>query len=153
MGFELSDDRIGGENDARVESLQEDYDHLGLRGGLVHNGATYGEGNLIGPTTRPDGGNGIATEFNLGGPDNLFQNWGQHFNEVASAELPSEELFEIGAGDDFGWPYCFHDRARPHLRACAGGRTSARGLDKPPVRENQTFGVAAASFHQAWRSW
>ena len=31
MGFELSPDRIAVENDARVESLQEDYDHLGLQ--------------------------------------------------------------------------------------------------------------------------
>ena len=31
MGFELSADRISVENDARVESLQEDYHHLGLQ--------------------------------------------------------------------------------------------------------------------------
>ena len=31
MGFELSADRIAVENDARVESLQEDYHHLGLQ--------------------------------------------------------------------------------------------------------------------------
>lgn len=44
------------------------------------------------------------------GRDQLFQNWPALYNDTASAENPSEELVEIHDGDDFGWPYCYHDR-------------------------------------------
>lgn len=43
------------------------------------------------------------------GRDQLAQNWGDLFTERQSAEKPSEELVRIEAGDDFGWPYCYHD--------------------------------------------
>src|SRR5262249_27870665 len=26
-----------------------------------------------------------------------------------SAEAPAEELFQVNAGDDYGWPYCYFD--------------------------------------------
>ncbi len=44
------------------------------------------------------------------GRDQLFQNWGDLYDAEAGAELPSEKLVEIRQGDDFGWPYCYHDR-------------------------------------------
>lgn len=43
------------------------------------------------------------------GRDQLFGNWSEKFTEQQNAEMPSEEFVAINAGDDFGWPYCFHD--------------------------------------------
>jgi len=43
------------------------------------------------------------------GRDQLAANWSQFFDDGQSAEKPSEELVHIEAGDDFGWPYCYHD--------------------------------------------
>jgi glucose/arabinose dehydrogenase len=43
------------------------------------------------------------------GRDQLYQNWGELYDSVASAELPSEELMRLERGADFGWPYCYHD--------------------------------------------
>jgi glucose/arabinose dehydrogenase len=45
------------------------------------------------------------------GRDQLLQNWGSKgYTENDSAEKPSEIFVEIRQGDDFGWPYCYHDR-------------------------------------------
>ena len=44
------------------------------------------------------------------GRDAVNTLWPDHYNEDANAELPSEELFRLTAGTDFGWPYCYHDR-------------------------------------------
>jgi len=43
------------------------------------------------------------------GRDLLHGNWPALFSEAQNAELPSEELFLVSAGDDFGWPYCYWD--------------------------------------------
>lgn len=43
------------------------------------------------------------------GRDQLFQNWSQYFDAEDGAEKPSEEFVQIEQGDDFGWPYCYHD--------------------------------------------
>lgn len=43
------------------------------------------------------------------GRDQLFQNWSQYFDAEDGAEKPSEEFVQIQQGDDFGWPYCYHD--------------------------------------------
>ncbi|MFQ5689946.1 MAG: PQQ-dependent sugar dehydrogenase [Gemmatimonadota bacterium] len=43
------------------------------------------------------------------GRDQLAQNWGQLYTVEQQAEKPSEELVRIERGDDFGWPYCYHD--------------------------------------------
>ena len=43
------------------------------------------------------------------GRDMLGQNWGNLFTTAQGVELPSEELVMPAAGDDFGWPYCYHD--------------------------------------------
>lgn len=43
------------------------------------------------------------------GRDQLFDHWPEHFTREQSTELPAEEMFEIEAGDDFGWPYCYYD--------------------------------------------
>lgn len=39
--------------------------------------------------------------------------WPFYDNEQ-SAEKPSEEFIQIERGDDFGWPYCFHDTELGH---------------------------------------
>lgn len=48
------------------------------------------------------------------GRDGLAQRWGQIYSADAGAEKPSEEFVRIEKGDDFGWPYCFHDAELGH---------------------------------------
>lgn len=43
------------------------------------------------------------------GRDQLAENWPALFTQQQSAEKPAEELLHVDDGDDFGWPYCFHD--------------------------------------------
>jgi glucose/arabinose dehydrogenase len=43
------------------------------------------------------------------GRDQLHQSWPALFTEEQGANKPSEELVRIERGDDFGWPYCYHD--------------------------------------------
>ena len=44
------------------------------------------------------------------GRDAVNTLWPDRYNEDANAELPSEELFRLTDGADFGWPFCYHDR-------------------------------------------
>jgi len=44
------------------------------------------------------------------GRDAVHSLWPDYYNEDANAELPSEELFRLTEGTDFGWPFCYHDR-------------------------------------------
>jgi glucose/arabinose dehydrogenase len=48
------------------------------------------------------------------GRDALYQFWPAHYDSVAGAEQPAEELFLIERGGDYGWPYCYYD---PEQRA------------------------------------
>lgn len=43
------------------------------------------------------------------GRDQLSQLWPDLYNNEQSAELPSEELFKLNDGSDFGWPYAYYD--------------------------------------------
>ena len=45
------------------------------------------------------------------GRDGLATIWPQLYTPQQSAEQPSEEFVAVSKGDDFGWPYCFHDNA------------------------------------------
>lgn len=77
------------------------------------------------------------------GRDQLFGNWSPMFTEQQNAEKPSEEVVAINAGDDFGWPYCFHDPAKGQLLLAPeyGGDGQTVGLcagKKAPV-----FGMPA----------
>lgn len=45
------------------------------------------------------------------GRDQLHSLWPDRFTQEQSAEKPSGEFVAIDEGDDFGWPYCFHDPA------------------------------------------
>jgi len=62
--------------------------------------------------------NGVANAWNpftnklyvaQHGRDQLSTLWPALYTDSLSAELPSEELFEVDDGDDFGWPYCYYD--------------------------------------------
>jgi glucose/arabinose dehydrogenase len=43
------------------------------------------------------------------GRDGLVQNFPQFYDARKSADLPSEEFARVEQGDDWGWPYCYHD--------------------------------------------
>ena len=43
------------------------------------------------------------------GRDQLPQSWGELYNQVEGAELPSEELVLLEQGADYGWPECYYD--------------------------------------------
>ena len=43
------------------------------------------------------------------GRDRLFQSWPDLYDKAQSAELPAEELLEVKAGGDYGWPTCYFD--------------------------------------------
>jgi glucose/arabinose dehydrogenase len=48
------------------------------------------------------------------GRDQLQRNWPALFTAEQSANKPSEELVRIERGDDFGWPFCYHDPEAGH---------------------------------------
>ena len=76
-------------------------------------GTRYATGirNAVGLALAPDG-QVWATQH---GRDQLGQNWPKFFNDTQNAEKPSEELLQVNVGDDFGWPYCYHDLEAGHL--------------------------------------
>lgn len=45
------------------------------------------------------------------GRDQLSALWSEHFTQEENARKPSEQFVLIQEGDDFGWPYCYHDPA------------------------------------------
>jgi glucose/arabinose dehydrogenase len=72
------------------------------------------------------------------GRDQLGQHWPHVFTLAQSAEKPSEEFVAIDRGDDFGWPYCYHDPELGHLVLApeygGDGRTVGRCKDsKEPL--------------------
>src|SRR2546426_46202 len=76
-------------------------------------GTHYATGirNAVGTAVAPDG-QLWSTQH---GRDQLFQNWPKLYTVEQSAEKPSEELLRVNQGDDFGWPYCYHDLELGHL--------------------------------------
>ncbi len=48
-----------------------------------------------------------ALYFASHGRDQLSAHWG--YSDHANAEKPSEEFGMADRGDDYGWPYCYHD--------------------------------------------
>ena len=73
-------------------------------------GRRYATGirNAVGITINPATGTLFAVQH---GRDNLHRFFPQMYTEQQSAESPSEELQAVHEGDDFGWPYCYHDNA------------------------------------------
>jgi len=45
------------------------------------------------------------------GRDNLHVLWPVLFTVADNAEKPSEEFMRVERGQDYGWPYCYHDPA------------------------------------------
>ena len=69
------------------------------------------------------------------GRDNFFQNWPELYDEEESANLPSEELLLVKQGDDFGWPFCYHDPRRGRVLAPeygGDGETAGRCANTTP---------------------
>lgn len=46
------------------------------------------------------------------GRDQLHSLWPELFTVDDNAVLPAEEFLRLEEGDDFGWPYCYHDQRR-----------------------------------------
>ena len=44
------------------------------------------------------------------GRDGLHNSYPKLYSVEKSNDAPSEELLKVQAGDDYGWPYCYHDR-------------------------------------------
>lgn len=44
------------------------------------------------------------------GRDGLFQMFPDQYNAEEGAELPSEEMFQVKKGGNYGWPYCYYDQ-------------------------------------------
>jgi glucose/arabinose dehydrogenase len=44
------------------------------------------------------------------GRDGLRQRWPKLYSAEKGDDTPSEEVMKVEAGNDFGWPYCYHDR-------------------------------------------
>jgi glucose/arabinose dehydrogenase len=78
------------------------------KGQVQADGRRYATGlrNTVALTSHP--GTGVLYGA-VHGRDQLAANWSEYFDEAQSAEKPSEELVRIEDGDDFGWPYCYHD--------------------------------------------
>lgn len=89
--------------------------------------------NVVALALGPDG----AVYGVQHGRDQLHDNWG--FTPEKGAENPSEEFVRISEGDDYGWPYCYHDHelGRKVLAPEYGGdaRTAGRcaSVDTPLV--------------------
>lgn len=83
-----------------------DADSLGQR---QTDGIRFATGlrNVVALRTHPSG----ALFGVVHGRDQLSSLWGDLFSDVDNAEKPSEEFVRIEEGDDFGWPYCYHDPA------------------------------------------
>lgn len=62
--------------------------------------------NVVALALNPSDGSLYGVQH---GRDQLGQSWSDLFTQEQNAELPSEELVKIEPGDDFGWPYCYHD--------------------------------------------
>ncbi|HEX6940670.1 MAG TPA: PQQ-dependent sugar dehydrogenase [Longimicrobiales bacterium] len=71
-------------------------------------GQRYATGirNAVALTVHPRTGVVYAVQH---GRDQLASLWPDRFDAQQSAELPSEEMIRVDEGDDFGWPYCYHD--------------------------------------------
>ena len=62
--------------------------------------------NAVGMAIHPSTNLLFVTQH---GRDNLYQSYPALFTSKDGAENPAEEVFQVSAGDDFGWPYCYYD--------------------------------------------
>jgi len=82
--------------------------------------------NAVAFTRHPTTGALYAVQH---GRDNFVQNWPKLYDQKESAEQPSEEFLHVTRGSDYGWPFCYHDRARDKelLAPEYGGDKTAQG--------------------------
>jgi glucose/arabinose dehydrogenase len=73
--------------------------------------------------------------------DRLAADWPGVFSPADDARLPAEEFMRIRSGDDFGWPYCYHDgiRNRKVLAPEYGGDGTVVGRCSTKRRPLLTF--------------
>ena len=82
--------------------------------------------NAVGLAWHPDVNALYATQH---GRDDLHNIYPKLYSVEKSNDAPSEELLKVNAGDDYGWPYCYHDRVL-HRRVLApeyGGDANKAG--------------------------
>ena len=96
------------ELETRAGIWRFDADQLGQR---QADGIRFATGlrNTVALAIRPQDGKLYGA---VNGRDRL--NAWPFFNDAESAEKPSEEFVSIEQGDDFGWPYCYHDPELGH---------------------------------------
>jgi glucose/arabinose dehydrogenase len=82
--------------------------------------------NAVAFTRHPTTGALYAVQH---GRDNFVQNWPKLYDQKESADQPSEEFLHVTRGSDYGWPFCYHDRARDKelLAPEYGGDKNAQG--------------------------
>ena len=68
-----------------------------------------GTRNIVGIAWDPDTRALYAGQHGRDALATLFE---AYFDNEESAELPSEELFRLEDGADFGWPYCYYDHVQ-----------------------------------------
>jgi len=82
--------------------------------------------NAVAFTRHPTTGALYAVQH---GRDNFVQNWPKLYDQKESAGQPAEECLHGTRGSDYGWPFCYHDRARDKelLAPEYGGDKNAQG--------------------------
>jgi glucose/arabinose dehydrogenase len=92
------------QRDHRAGIWRFDADRVGQ---VQEDGVRFATGlrNTVALRTHPSG----ALFGVVHGRDQLSALWNELYTEAESAEKPSEEFVRIEEGDDFGWPYCYHD--------------------------------------------
>ncbi|GMR13087.1 MAG: sorbosone dehydrogenase family protein [Gemmatimonadota bacterium] len=77
------------------------------------------------------------------GRDSLHELWPELFTEAQRVEKPAEEFVLIERGDDFGWPYCYHDpeTATKYLGPEYGG--DGRAIGRCASAKNPLIGFPA----------
>ena len=113
------------ERETRAGIWQFDVNRLGQTQATAPRFAT-GIRNAVAFTRHPTTGALYAVQH---GRDQFFQNWPKLYDAKESAEGPSEELLLIEKGKDYGWPFCYHDRAtdRELLAPEYGGDKKTQG--------------------------
>ena len=95
------------ELETRAGIWKFDANATGQRFGKEQRFAT-GIRNAVGLAIGPDGSL-WATQH---GRDQLAENWPEKFTPEQGQANPAEELLRVAQGADFGWPYCYWDRAQ-----------------------------------------
>jgi glucose/arabinose dehydrogenase len=105
---------------------------------------TYAEGvryatgirNVVGLDWNPVNNELFAMQH---GRDQLNQLYPDMYTQEQSAELPSEEMFMVKKGSNFGWPYCYYDQFQkkkilaPEYGGDSKKQGRCEGVDQPVV--------------------